>query len=124
MSAGSFIDSIYESNKGTFHYVRVQPETELLTDGVVVNDAPAGPINSQLKAQVSKSRRGYGLKTRGIYVKFLEGLAPDGYEDTSRIFLPILTPAAFAAYTATPQKQLTYLNVTVVVVGESEEKFG
>lgn len=124
MSAGAFLqNSIYESNRGTFHAIRVQPETELLTDGTVVNDSAAGPIDSALRAKVSRTSREYGLRPRTITFRFDPGQEPEDHAEGSTVRLPILTPEAFDTYTATPQYPLTYKGGTGVVVGNSGEDF-
>lgn len=123
MSAGTFVREIYESNSGSFHAIRVQPETTLLTDGTTVNDGGAGPIDSPLRAKVSRTSREYGLRPRNITFEFDDGEAPVGYENRAQIRLAVLTPAAYQAYTAAPNISLTYLGGTGIVVGQQDEDF-
>jgi hypothetical protein len=123
MSAGQFVREIYESDSGSFHAIRCQPETTLLTDGTTVNDGGAGPIDSTQPAKITRSSREYGLKPRTITFEFDDGEAPTGYENRAQVRLPVLTPAAYAAYTSVPRKQLTYLGGTGIVLNATNEDF-
>lgn len=123
MSAGQFVREIYEDDNGVFHPIRCQPETTLLTDGTTVNDGGAGPVDSAQPAKISRSSREYGLKPRTVTFEFDDGQAPTGYENRAQAVLPVLTPAAYAAYTAAPRTQLTYLGGTGIVVNQSNEDF-
>jgi hypothetical protein len=121
MSAGAFVREIYEADSGSFHAIRCQPETTLLTDGTTVNDGGAGPIDSTQPAKITRSSREYGLKPRTITFEFDDGQAPTGYENRAQVTLPVLTPAAYAAYTAAPRIALTYLGGTGIVVNQANE---
>jgi hypothetical protein len=119
MSSGSFIRSIYETNAGDFARIRVQPETELATDGTTSNDAAAGPVNLPVAAKVSRGSREYGIRPRRIGLVFEDGNAPAGYEDGDIIYIPALTRAFYDALTE--DQQITYLQSTANVVSKLEE---
>lgn len=119
MSSGGFVNANYQSDVGTTHRVKVQPETlELSIDGVA-NDPTLNQVDSPFSARVSGSRRGYGLYARTVTVRFLEGDAPVGYEDEGIITLPWLDPGTFAGIL--PGKSGQYLESTVEVVGKRAE---
>lgn len=122
MSAGRFIDSFYEldaGNGGGQCRIKVQPETELLTDGTVVNDSPGGPATIPVSAKVSGSNGEYGIKPRKITIRWDDGQIPDGYDGLT-VTVPVLTVAAFAAYTL--GSTVTYLGGTGDVVGRTPER--
>lgn len=119
MSAGSFIRSIYETNSGDFARIRVQPETELATDGTTPNDAAAGPVNLPVAAKISRGNREYGILPRRIGVVFETGNEPAGYEAGNVIYIPALTRAFFDAVDV--DQQITYLNSNANVVSKLEE---
>lgn len=122
MSAGAFIRTLYQldtGNGGGVCRLEIQPETELLTDGTTVNDAPAGPVTIPITAKVSLGNGANGIKPRSITFAWDDGQQPVNYTgDPLRI--PILTEAAFAAYQL--GTQLTYLGGTGEVVGRNPER--
>lgn len=90
MSTGSFINSLYNSNKtGDVHPIRIQPETLTLSVAGVTNAAATGPAGSPISAQVSQSKRAKGLNARTVTFKFTP-TAPTGYKAESPITLPWL----------------------------------
>jgi hypothetical protein len=119
MSSGSFIRSIYETNSGNFARIRVQPETELATDGTTPNDAAIGPVNLPVAAKVSRGAREYGIRPRRIGLVFEDGNEPSGYESGNIIYIPALTRAFFDALDV--DQQITYLGETANVVSKLEE---
>lgn len=120
MSAGSFINSFYSSNKtGLVHPIRIQPETLALTVAGTANAAPAGPATNPVSAQVSQSKRAKGLNARTVSIKFPTA-GPTGYKVGSVIKLPWLAGAtAFDAFKA--GDAVTYLGATGEVVGTASE---
>lgn len=119
MSAGSFVRSIYATNAGDFARIRVQPETELATNGTVVNDAAAGPVNLPTAAKVSRGAREIGILPRRIGIVFEAGQAPTGYKENSVYYIPALTRAFFDALEI--DDEITYLGETAKVVSKLEE---
>lgn len=96
MSAGSFINSRYQSDDGTIHQIKLQPETVAMTVGGTANAAPTGAIDSVFAAEVNRGAKAYGLKPRKINVSF-EGEPPTGYRPYTSLSLPILTTDLFEA---------------------------
>lgn len=97
MSEGGFVTSIYEANAGTFHNVRVQPETLAATIGGTANAAPAGPVDSPFWCKVSKGATEYGLGPRFAVIAWGDGTAPAGYKESENVSIPILDPVLFDA---------------------------
>lgn len=119
MSAGSFIRSFYELDNGNIARIRVQPETELFTDGTTVNDAPAGPATVPVAARARKSRREYGIGARFVSFAWDDGQAPTGYDPNVTLTIPIMTPAAYNSYNI--GDTATYLGGTGEIVGKTAE---
>lgn len=115
MSAGAFSNSKYESDAGTIHPIRVQPET--IT--ALANAAPAAATNSDISAVVSLTRRQRGLRPRYVTVKFSDTV-PDGYATGTALRIPILTPAVFDGLNVGGTG--TYLGNPVVILGKEPER--
>lgn len=123
MSAGAFIDSLYEADSGLVFPTKVQPETELAQLNGTVNDAPAGPVTPgapYLKVRVGK--RSPQLQMRYVIVKMTAN--PTGqYADYQGVGtshkIVVLNPAVFAGLSK--RQDATYLGTTCKitrVVGE------
>lgn len=99
MSAGEFANVTYESDGGLIFPIKIQPETETLILATITNVRPTGAVGAGLpSAKVSGSRRSIGVNARLVRFKFT-GAIPDGYISTCGVLtLPVLTPAAYAAY--------------------------
>lgn len=117
MSAGNFVRSRYESDSGTIHPIRVQPETLAANVGAV-NAGAAGAVDSPISARVSGGNRQLGLVARRVRVAFT-GTLPTGYAENTVLSIPVLTPAAYAA--AISGATGTYLGSPIVVVGRTAE---
>lgn len=120
MSAGPFDRSRYEAdagNGGTIHPIRIQPETAGLTIGGIANDPPTGVANSPFAARARKGKREYGLGARVVTIAW-DTTPPAGYS-METLTIPVLTPAAFAAYI--PDSTGTYLGTACKVVSRGPE---
>lgn len=118
MSQGIFKNSVYQSDFGSQHRIRVQPETEALILGGTPNAAVDDDANNPFSARVSGSRRGYGLFARTVTIKF-PGNGPDGYKINGLITLPWLDSGTFAALV--PGASGTYLGFDVELIGKRAE---
>lgn len=123
MSAGAFIDSIYESDSGLVFPIRVQPETELAQLNGTVNDAPAGPVTPGAPfVSVRVPKRSPRLQVRYVTLKMTAqptGQYADyqGIGTTHRVV--VSNPAVFAGLAR--GQAATYLNTACVIqrkVGE------
>lgn len=118
MSAGAFEITRYETDPGTIHPIRVQPETLAATLGGTANAAPTGAATGLGSASVSRGRRANGINARLVRLRFT-ATPPTGYLANSTIAIPALTPEFFDA--ATRGATGTYLGVAVVAAGRSPE---
>ena len=118
MSAGNFISTIYSDAEGRFYRIRLQPETLALTIATVPNAAGAGPVDQPVSARARGSRRSIGVTARKVALRFTSTL-PTGYSGDP-VEVPVLTPAAFAAYL--PGLTGTYLGSDVEVISRTNEQ--
>lgn len=118
MSAGAFQIEAYETDPGTIHAIRVQPETLAATVGGVANTAADGAIVGLGSASVSRGRRANGINARLVRLRFT-GTPPTGYLANGTVTIPALTPEFYDA--ATRGTEGTYLSVAVEVAGRSPE---
>jgi hypothetical protein len=123
MSTGSFVDSIYQSNKpaDNLHPIRVQPETLTLTLGGQANTAPAGPATSELRAFSSTRKRRGAVNARKVGLE-ITAAGPNDYLVGSTLYVPWLDPATFYDVTLEDDVTGTYNGASVRVIGSSEEK--
>lgn len=117
MSAGAFVRSKYESDEGSIHPIKVQPETLSATLGGA-NSPPAADTDTDISARVTGGNRELGLRARSVSVKFT-ATPPDGYKEDQVYRIPILTPARWDAITKSTTG--TYLGVACQVVGKTPE---
>lgn len=80
----------YESDTGEIHPIIIDDATT-----TAVGTPPAGAVTNNIKAKVSRSKREFGLRPRGLRLGRRLGTAPDTF--IKYAFCPILTPTAFAA---------------------------
>ena len=114
MSAGAFIDSVYETNGGDGYAIRIQPETITTWNPISAAVAVAG----QPSAQVSKGRRTIGINARLARFRWT-GAVPTGYQTDGIVTVPVLTQAAWEALVKATDYQ--YLGNTVRLVGKTPE---
>lgn len=118
MSQGPFTTSRYELDGGTIVPIKVQPETIALTDGTEANDPPTGAVTLSLFAKARKGNREYGIGARNITISW-DAAPPAGYSDDN-LTIPVLTPAAFTAYTV--GTGVTYLATAATIVARKAEQ--
>lgn len=109
MSAGAFLLTRYESDQGTIHEIKVQPETVAATFDGTANAATTDDVDSVFAAEVSRGARAYGLRPRKVRVKF-GATPPDGYQPFTTISLPILQQSVFDAIA--PDDPVVYAGAT------------
>lgn len=118
MSAGSFVQSKYQSDTGDVHIIKVQPETLAATIGGTANAAVAGAVDSVFAAEVNRGARAYGLRPRKVTVAF-ETDVPTGYRPYTTLSIPVLSAAVFAA--VSPGDAVSYAGGNGVVSSKSGE---
>ena len=112
MSAGPFTDTFYEldaTNSGLVVKAKVQPETLAATDGSNANVGATGPADLGITAKVSKGNNEFGIKMRRVSLTLVTGTPAGGVEST-RVTIPVMTPATYAAWV--DGTQITYLGAT------------
>lgn len=123
MSTGAFEKSKYvDGLNGDIHPCRIQPETRGLTIGGTANAAPAGDVNSSIRAFATGTRRRGAVCMRKIGVT-VTASGPNGYEVGSILYIPVLQPETLAGYLDPPDQTGTYNGATVQVVGSSGERY-
>lgn len=118
MSAGSFVQSKYQSDTGDVHVIKVQPETIAATLGGTANAAVAGAIDSVFAAEVNRGARAYGLRPRKVTVAF-ETDVPTGYRPYTSLSIPVLSASVFAG--VSPGDTVSYAGGSGVVTSKSGE---
>lgn len=95
MSAGRFVDVVYQSDTGELHLMTIQPETAEADIAGTPNAAPAGPATSDFWFQRNRGATEYGGKPRFIRMRWNVGGAPAGYSENSSILIPVLSAATY-----------------------------
>lgn len=119
MSSGRFVRTVYASDTGEIHPIRLQPETLAATIGGAANAAPSGAATSEISADVSRGGRELGLRPRFITGVWEDGGAPAGYDDRTPVRIPVLTPALFNA--ASVNGTGSYLGANFTIVSKTAE---
>jgi hypothetical protein len=120
MSEGSFVLRVYESNQGTFHWLKQQPESAILSIDGSPNTIPAGPVDSPFWAKASKSAREYGLRPRKLRFRFTAGSEPDGYADCGALEIVIYSRSVYN--TAVLQSAASYMGAPGKIIGRVPER--
>lgn len=104
----------YETDDGDIHPIILKPATY-----TVAGAPPTGAVTQNIKAMVSKGKRMYGIRPRGLTLGRTVGTDPDTFTKTR--FLPILTPADFALAGNQIGSTITIGGVAWVVIGRNAE---
>nr|CRY96815.1 hypothetical protein [uncultured prokaryote] len=99
---------------------RLQPETLALVLGAATNEEPTADVDLALRANISGNRNELGVKPRTVTLKWQDGAAPDGYQQSGTLIVPILTEALWDAVEADVTTG-TYLGGAVDVVAKTPE---
>jgi len=119
MSEGGFDRSKYQTNLGTIHNIKIQPETLGLTINAVANDAPAGAVDRETTAWATGSRKRNGVTARKVGIAWT-GTPPTGYQVNEILYIPVLQSSVFNQYLVGLTG--TYLSTACEVVGRIEEQ--
>jgi len=120
MSAGSFIDTAYETDAGELFPCRVQPETLAATFAGTANAAPSGSIPpGRPSVRLRQGKRSFGIIARTVTVKLPpNGTPPTGYTGANLV-IPILDATLFASIGR--NDVVVYLGATWRVASKSSE---
>lgn len=106
----------YEADGGTIYSLTLKPPT-----AAAAGAAPTGAVTSPIKAKVSKSKKEFGIRPRGVTLSRTLGTAPDTFTKTS--FLPVLTATAFASATFALGATVQVDGISWTIVGRSPEDY-
>lgn len=85
--------SKYKADGGTIHPIRLREATFTAVQGT----EPTGDINSIVRAKVTRSKREFGLRPRGVVIARIRGTGDDTFTEYAR--LPVLDPQDFNSAT-------------------------
>lgn len=106
----------YESDSGTIHPLRVQQATY-----DAAGTPPTGDINSNIKAQIGKTNKEFGLRPRGANLARTIGTGDSAFVKYK--FLPILTAAQFGTGSFTLGSTVTVDSVTWTIISLKAEDY-
>ncbi len=118
MSAGQFTQAKYQDDVGNVFKGRVQPETLALSINSTANANAGGAITAPVGIKFTAGNGETGVKARKVGVRFTSTL-PAGYSGADILYIPVMTPTAFAAYTI--GQTGTYLGEPVEVLSRHGE---
>lgn len=108
MSSGKFTKAVYEADGGTFHRIRVQPETLSTTPA---NPSSNGTVNSPFAAIVSANSKKKGvLIPRHLNISRTIASSDPDYNTLITNKLAVLTKAVYTTLSA--RATITYLGQT------------
>lgn len=114
MSAGTFLDTFYETNGGDVWLARIQPET--ITGW---NPAASGPATVLARANMTGGKRRNGVVARTVSLSFGD-TPPTGYKANSIIRIPVMTQDAWE--NLVKGSTVSYLTGSARVAGKSPER--
>jgi hypothetical protein len=125
MSSGAFERSRYECTADSRIYrIRVQEETLEATFGGTANSAPAAPAAGAAANKGTGSVRVGGSNQLGIRARSVtiawDTDPPDGYKEQGVVKIPVLTLAAWNAWTLDATG--TYLETAATILGRQDEQ--
>lgn len=88
----AMVHTRYLADSGAIHPIRLRYNTA----AIVGADAPGSSVTSSIQVKVSKSKRQFGLRPRGIQIG--RSLVSGDITQIEYAFLPVLTPAALNGY--------------------------
>lgn len=119
MSAGTFQRARYEDNNANIYPCRVQPETLAATIDGTDNTAPVGAVTSDVSANMTASRRKYGVQARRIRLALKAGSTPPAGYSGQSVTIPVLQQAVWDD--AAKDADVTYLGTTWTIVSKLPE---
>lgn len=104
--------SKYEDDDGNIHRIRMSTARVTAAGG-----APAGDVDDDLDAKISRGAREFGLRPRYLTLTRVVGTAPNQFR--ARTKLPVLTSTAFDGFNA--EDTVTIDSVQWTVAGKVPE---
>lgn len=101
--------SKYEAESGSIHKIQAA-----LSTIAAAGAPPNGAVNSRIKAKISKTKREFGLRPRGVSLARTVGVFPDAFKKYR--FLPILSKASANLPAYQNDAEITIEGITWTVV--------
>lgn len=112
----AYISTKYEANNGDIHFIRLSPDY-----AAQAGNPPAGGVNTNVKAKISKSNREFGIRPRRVILSRTVGTEPDTFKKYTS--LPVLTQTAFNTATYALGETITIDQNTWIIVSKQDEDF-
>lgn len=106
----------YQADSGSIHSLSLTAPF-----AAAAGAAPSGDVDDDVKPKITKSKREYGLKPRGVRLARVIGTGDETFKVYS--FLPVLTPAVFASATFSLGADVTLGGNTWTVVSKDAEDY-
>ena len=106
----------YEADDGTIHPLRLNADT-----AAAAGTEPAGGINSNIKAKVSKGNGEFGVRPRRVGVSRVIGTAPNDYRVYKTI--PVYTLSDYTSPAFTIGASITIAGQVWVIISKQGEDF-
>lgn len=112
-----FKRSKYKSDSGRIHPIRIKQATYAAVQGT----EPTGDINDEIPAKISRSKRAFGLRPRGVVIARTRGTGDDTFTEYAR--LPVLDPEDFNSSTGgwVTESKISYKGATWEIVARFSE---
>lgn len=112
-----FKRSKYKSDSGQIHPIRLRQATYSTVQGT----EPTGDINNEIPAKISRSKRAFGLRPRGVVIARTRGAGDDTFTEYAR--LPVLDPEDFNSATGgwVTESNVSYKGVQWEIVARFSE---
>lgn len=110
------VNTKYEAADGSIHPITLRPET-----AAVAGTVPAADVDSNIKAQVSKGNREFGLRPRGV--RLVRTVGTGDSESKKYRFLPVLSAADIATPAFAIGAEITIGGIVWVVLSQEPEDY-
>lgn len=111
----------YESDAGSIHSLRLSKDKAAVAN----NTEPTGNVDSNVKPQISKSNRSYGLRPRGVRIsrELTGGSGDSAVTKTVYSFIPVLKKDTLGGTNFSIGKDVTYKSNTWKIIAEVAEDY-
>lgn len=106
----------YESDSGAIHKISLSPD-RLAAAGT----QPTGNVSTDIRAQISKSNREFGIRPRYVTLSRTIGTGTNAYKRYTT--LPVLTPTEFASAAFQLEATITIGGIEWTIIARSREDY-
>ena len=110
----TLVDKKYEGNDGRIYRLRLTSDF-----AAAAGTEPTGKINTYIKPKISKSKREYGIRPRGVRLVRIIGTPPDTFRKYA--FLPVLTRSEWLSNAFSPGVMISLGTTVYTVLSRVEE---